>query len=308
MTDFTLTVLMYHYVRTPGDLAATDSGIPGLDPAHFAAQLDHAQRQHTVVGWPEVRAALLDEKALPPSACLLTFDDGVRDHYHNIFPALQLRGLSGLFFALARAPGDGLALGHRLHFLLARLEPAALRDSIWSRLSPAGREAFRQAEGRYRMKYGEVDTLKAVFQRELSAEAGPILSRLLAEHVGPEAEVASAFYLTPDQIAEMRAGGMHFGGHSRSHPWFDYIDGESLTAEISSSAEWLRRVEPGPWAFAYPYGGLDDRAPALLKAHGFAAAFTTRSHTVHVDPFLIGRLDGEELSPSLAPAASAAGY
>ena len=64
----------------------------------------------------------------------------------------------------------------------------------------------------------------------------------------------------------MAAGGMHFGGHSHSHPWFDWIDAEARAAEIKASAEWLQQIEPGPWAFAYPYGGLSEDSPHLLKA------------------------------------------
>jgi peptidoglycan/xylan/chitin deacetylase (PgdA/CDA1 family) len=89
---------------------------------------------------------------------------------------------------------------------------------------------------------------------------------------------------------------MHFGGHSRSHPWFDWIDAEARAAEIKASADWIEQFESGPWAFAYPYGGLSDDSPTLLKAHGFAAAFTTRTQLRHANPYYIGRLDGEEVA------------
>ena len=39
-----------------------------------------------------------------------------------------------------------------------------------------------------------------------------------------------------------------------------------------------------------------DTLEALLAEHGFAAAFTTKTRLRHVDPFYIGRLDGEELA------------
>src|SRR6185369_9759392 len=93
----------------------------------------------------------------------------------------------------------------------------------------------------------------------------------------------------------MVAGGMHCGGHSRSHPWFDWIGPEALEAEIATSAEWLANVEPGPWAFAYPYGGLNRAAPAVLAAHNFAAAFSTVDQARHTDAYLVGRFDGEEM-------------
>jgi peptidoglycan/xylan/chitin deacetylase (PgdA/CDA1 family) len=114
-------------------------------------------------------------------------------------------------------------------------------------------------------------------------------------HVGPEKEIAQSYYLKTDQILEMAAGGMHFGGHSRTHPWFDWIDAEARTAEIKASSAWLQQIESGPWAFAYPYGGLSDDSPSLLKKYGFAAAFTTQPQFLHPNPYFIGRLDGEEM-------------
>jgi hypothetical protein len=307
MQPFSLTVLMYHYVRDPGDQAEAGSSIPGLSRSHFEAQLDYVTRHFAVMAWPDLRQHLLDGKPLPASACLLTFDDGICDHYLNVYPALRARSLSGLFFTLARQPPDGLALGHKLHFLLARLGLTGLREAVWLRLTPALREVYRRSEDHYQRKYSGLDVFKAILQRDLSAEVDGLLSSLLAEQVGSETRLAGDYYLKAEQIEEMAAGGMHFGGHSHSHPWFDWVDAEAQAREIRASAEWLRGIAPGPWAFAYPYGGLSPHAPALLRANDFVAAFTTIAQVDHADQFLIGRLDGEAISPELTPLAPAAG-
>ena len=102
MNDFVLTTLMYHYVREPGDHAQAESGILGLSPERFEAQIDYLTRHYEMIAWPDLRANLLGQRELPRNACLLTFDDGVSDHYLNVFPILRERGLSGLFFVLAR--------------------------------------------------------------------------------------------------------------------------------------------------------------------------------------------------------------
>ena len=298
---FDLTVMMYHYVRNLGDAAEAGSGIPGMTTEDFETQLNQLSRQHIFVTWPDVRLALQDGKPLPRSACLLTFDDGVLDHYINVFKILYDRKLSGLFFILDRFQDDGLVLAHRIHFLLAKLGLPVFREAIWEKLNPAQREKFKQAEKRYQIKYPPISSdrrinlLKAVLQRDLSAEVDPLLSELFETHVGSESEVARRYYLNLQQIHEMRAGGMHFGGHSRNHPWFDWIDTDARTVEIEASTGWLREVEEEPWAFAYPYGGLSDDSPDILNQHGFIAAFTTKAQLTHSDPYFIGRLDGEEM-------------
>jgi hypothetical protein len=206
-----------------------------------------------------------------------------------------------LFFALARQPGDGHILAIRLHFLLAALGPAGLRTALWPRLSAEQQRLYEEAEQRYGQRWPghAVNILKGCLQRDL-AEGGQIdmaLGALYAEHIGDEAAEAARYYLNPEQVREMAAGGMYFGGHSRSHPWFDFIGSEQRRAEIAASAGWLAGVQAGPWAFAYPYGGLHPEAPGQLAQHGFAAAFTTKEHRQHTDRYYIGRYDGEDPLP-----------
>ena len=297
-----LTVMMYHYVRDIGDAAEAGSGIPGLPVKVFESQLDAMSKRHTFVTWPDVRAALQEDKSLPGSPCLLTFDDGVSDHYINVFRILRGRGISGLFFVMDRGGHEGFVLAHKIHFLLAKLNVAGLRNAIWEKLNSSQRERFTQAENKYQLKYppisqdSQINLLKAVLQRDLSNEVNALLSDLFEIHVGSEHETAQNYYLNAKQIREMAAGGMNFGGHSRNHPWFDWIDAEARASEIKASAKWLQQFESKPWAFAYPYGGLAEDAPNLLKEHGFVAAFTTRTQHLHPDPYYIGRLDGEELA------------
>jgi len=299
--SFDLTVMMYHYVWDLGDNAEAGSGIPGMSVKMFEKQLDTLSQQHNFVTWPDVRMALQEHKPLPSSTCLLTFDDGVLDHYINVFRILRDRNISGLFFVLDRLADDGLVLAHKIHFLLAKLGLPELREVVWEKLNPEQRQLFIQAENRYQVKYpattldNQINLLKAVLQRDLSTEVNMLLSDLFEMHVGSESETARNYYLNLSQIREMCAGGMHFGGHSHNHPWFDWIDAEARTAEIKASAEWLEQFEPGPWAFAYPYGGLSDDSPDILKKHGFVAAFTTKTQLTHSNPYFIGRLDGEEM-------------
>ena len=297
-----LTVMMYHYVRDPGDDAEQGSGIAGFPVHAFEAQLDALSGKHTFVSWADVRMALQEGKSLPNSACLLTFDDGVRDHYINVFRILRDRGLSGLFFVMDRSGDGGLVLGHKIHFLLAKLGVSALRADLWGRLGSQQRKSFVHAENHYRVRYpglsidSEINVLKAILQRELSAQVDGVLSDLFEQHIGSENETARSYYLNLQQIREMSAGGMYFGGHSRSHPWFDWIDAEQRAEEIRASARWLQQFESGPWAFAYPYGGLSEDSPELLQKHGFVAAFTTREQLQHSNPYFIGRLDGEDFT------------
>lgn len=306
MNPLNLLVLMYHYVRDANDAAEAGSGIPGMPLAHFESQIDYLATHFEIVSWLDLKRHLLGHGDLPPAACLLTFDDGVCDHYINVYPALRKRGLSGLFFGLSRGPAWGLALGHEIHFLLARLGLERLREAFLERLDSVQRVAFNNAEAKYLADPSngpdpdKIDIFKLVLQRDLSDSAESIMSQLIAQTIGPEVDIASHFYLSSAQISEMAANDMHFGGHSQSHPWFDWVSTERQTQEIESSAAWLSKFEAPPWGFAYPYGGLDSQSTSLLQASGFIGAFTTIRQVVHTDPYLIGRFDAESFVPEMA--------
>jgi peptidoglycan/xylan/chitin deacetylase (PgdA/CDA1 family) len=304
MKPLDLTAIMYHYVRDPGDAAEAGSGIAGLPTVDFETQLDLLARNYEMVDWPAVRAHLLGERALPAKACLLTFDDGSCDHYLNVFPRLRARGMSGLFFVMARPDGSGLTVPHRLHFLYATLGFPRVQSELGAALNPA--QLARQAEAAARYQAGAKsfalnqpdEAYKLTLQRELLADVTPTVDRLLAAHVGDSRALAERYFISSGQMREMAAGGMHFGGHSETHPWLDFEDDATVARELRASAEWLAQVESGPFAFAYPYGGYDERTSGALRAAGFGAAFTTRAQVQHDSEFHIGRLDGEWLPPA----------
>src|SRR5262249_7128412 len=153
-------------------------------------------REYELVSLEDVRGAILENKSLPARACLITFDDGTCDHYLNVFPMLKARGISGLFFAMARQNEHGLTLGHKLHYLLAQFGLDGLRSAVWENLDTTQRKRFIAAEAYYRkIRDLEVDVFKSILQREFELEINPFLSDLVEHFVGPEQELARHLYL-----------------------------------------------------------------------------------------------------------------
>ena len=94
-----ITIVMYHYVR---DLARSRfPEIKGLSLERFRRQLDYIQSHFSPIALDDVFEAASDpKKDLPPNSILLTFDDGYSDHFLNVFPFLDARGMKGCFFLL----------------------------------------------------------------------------------------------------------------------------------------------------------------------------------------------------------------
>jgi peptidoglycan/xylan/chitin deacetylase (PgdA/CDA1 family) len=296
-----LVTVMWHYVRDADAEPRVGAGF--VDVATFNIQLDRIGRLRTVVGWSRVADALGGGRPLPPDAVLLTFDDGLVDHHRTVLPHLADRGWPAVFFVTARAAGDRLSVGHRIHVLLADLSPAELRGAVLDRLGPVEREAFRTAERRERAAgFAPIDVLKHTLQRPLADAGGPILSALIHERHGPEPDVADALHLSADQVADLRAAGMAIGGHGRRHLWLDWEPADRIRSEIADSATFLA-ADPKPWAFAYPYGAGHPAATAGLAAAQFGAAFHAAPRTA-TGRFDLGRVDAEDeaLDAALDPA------
>jgi peptidoglycan/xylan/chitin deacetylase (PgdA/CDA1 family) len=287
--------LMYHYIRDVG--ARPVVGYRALDPAVFEAQLDDVCRTRTPVAWPDLLAALQGLRALPRDGVLLTFDDGLADHHRVVLPRLAARGLRGLFFVMARRPGDGLTVGHQIHVLGGVLSASDLRAEILDRLSLSARSRHGELEAGLRAAglSDADDPWKRPLQRELEREARPVLAAMIRQRCGSESELAAELHLDDRQLHDLRAAGMTLGGHGRDHTWLDW-DAATAEREIEASARFLDQLEPAPWAFAYPYGAPPPNARGRLAAAGFAAAFTTRAGQ-RPSRFEIGRHDADELPP-----------
>src|SRR5215470_5071903 len=96
-----VTIVMYHYVR---DLKHSRfPAIKGLAVERFRRQLDYIEENYTPISVETLCLATESSREkLPPNPILLTFDDGYSDHFLNVFPLLDSRGIQGCFFPSAQ--------------------------------------------------------------------------------------------------------------------------------------------------------------------------------------------------------------
>ncbi|HXH24770.1 MAG TPA: polysaccharide deacetylase family protein [Vicinamibacterales bacterium] len=311
-------VVMYHYVR---DSAATPfPEIRALPPALFEQQLDWLEREHTVISLDELDSAIQGQTVLPANAALLTFDDGFVDHYEVVFPALQRRGIRGVFF-LSQQPYDDppRVLGvHKLHFLLARLGAEALAGEVLRERVPVAAEAGARhgmVFGLDRWERPDERSLKTLVHYELPLEeAERVLDALFVRHCGSEEAFARDLYLGESMIAEMAAAGQSFGYHTRSHRMLSRLSDAEQASELASGVAWIEALTgQSRVAFCYPWGGpktYNRRTVELLDRFGYSVAFTSERRRADLSRdgrFELPRIDTRDLPP-YTDAARAAEY
>src|SRR5438477_12798539 len=89
---------MYHYVWRDDEPAPR--GIRPLLASEFEDQLDWLEERYDIVQPDEFLEILRRGDCSQRPPCLLTFDDGTKDHARVVTPILARRGLGGLFFVL----------------------------------------------------------------------------------------------------------------------------------------------------------------------------------------------------------------
>ncbi|WP_223806089.1 MULTISPECIES: polysaccharide deacetylase family protein [unclassified Marichromatium] len=79
-------------------------------------------------------------------------------------------------------------------------------------------------------------------------------------------------------IATLRAHGVSFQSHSRTHPRLTALDATALADELAGSRVRLEALLDEPVeALAYPFGAVDERVAEAARDAGYRLAFSTRS-------------------------------
>jgi peptidoglycan/xylan/chitin deacetylase (PgdA/CDA1 family) len=284
--------IMYHYVRP------YDSGMPhfrGLRDDDFARQLDYFAAEFGFVSPADFSALLAGELSEHPGV-VLTFDDGVIDHYQYVFPELQRRGLWGIFYVpTGHYQSQQLLDVHRIHCLLGKLGGSRLLELVRAQIRPED-IAFGKVEEFQKLTYARQDNdaatteFKRIFNYLLSAEARDRLLTGLMSEFFAEAALQGEFYVQPAQLSEMQSAGMVIGGHSVNHPVLSKLPREQQATEIGGCFAWLdAHVGPAqPRTFCYPYGGFhsfNQTTVELLQEAGCPYALNVEQRDATAEDF-----------------------
>jgi peptidoglycan/xylan/chitin deacetylase (PgdA/CDA1 family) len=294
-----LHIVVYHYVR---DLPRTRfPRIKGMLTSDFrrqVAELSGCFEMATI----ESALAFLKGTYRPSSdLCLLTFDDGLKEHYTEATQVLAERHIQGIFHVITGCLEDRrVAPVHMNHFLMAILPFGEYRDAFLKRI---GRELpaldMETIQRTYPWDSEDVGAFKYLFNFVLEpAERDDAVRVLFQEYLGDEEAFSRELYLSWDEAREMQRGGMAVGGHTHAHRPVSKLSEAEMLEDLSTCRRLLdanlsaREV----WPFCFPYGKRDSfnaSSVRTLQELGFHCAFTTESgvNRPGIDLFAINRVD-----------------
>lgn len=283
-----LTIVMYHYVRDRARVHARTV-------AELEAQLDF------VAGHKVLRVAEVQARPWPEDAFVLTFDDGLREHLDTVAPAVERRGLTGVFCIPAQPVLERVPLDvQKTQFLLgAAPDHGALGERIVELAEIDDETAFRQTNTpRHRFDPPETVFVKRALQDGLPEDRRrAVLDRLFAEHVTEdERAFADELYLTLDDCRELVARGHDVIGHGFEHRRLGLLDEAAQREEIARTQAFVAEVG-GEWSLCYPYGSRNETTLRLLREAKCGLGLTTepRRATAEDDLLELPRVDTNDL-------------
>jgi peptidoglycan/xylan/chitin deacetylase (PgdA/CDA1 family) len=248
--------------------------------------------------------------------CLLTFDDGLKDHYQHVLPILAARSIQGIFFLSTACIEHHRVLPvHKNHFLLAKLDFDEYRSAfldhlaVFSTQTPDSADAAR-AQQAYPWDSPDVAAFKFFLNYRLSEELRVrVLDELFVYFLGDESAFSQELYLSWNEARTMQEQGMIIGGHSNNHTVLSNLTPTGLKADLATCASVLRRRlrRQDLWPFCYPYGhsySFDAATIRRLRSLDFVCAFTTVPRPIQPgdDLFTLPRIDTNDVLTRVPPA------
>jgi peptidoglycan/xylan/chitin deacetylase (PgdA/CDA1 family) len=294
---------MYHYVRDTERTAYP--AIKAMPVDAFRAQVDWVASEADAASLDEAIAFLDGEYSPRRDLFLLTFDDGLRDHYEAAAPILADRGIPGIFFLPTASLEEQVVLPvHMSHFLMARLDLEAYRAQFEECMCTRGLDLgdtsryASKAEAAYVLDTPSVARFKYLVNFVLDESVrDEILTELFDRHIGDRRSFSRQLYLSWEDARSMQDAGMVLGGHSHRHRPLTGAHTD-VTGDLTRCRHLLaERLHAQPlWPFSYPYGKKTSFAvetKQTLRRLGFHCAFTTESagNGPGADLFEIARTD-----------------
>lgn len=304
-----LRVVTYHYVR---DLPRTRfPRLKGMLTNDFQRQVASLAEQYEMATWESAQEFLAGRYAPNRDLCLLTFDDGLKEHAVEVTPILAERRIQGLFFLPTASLEDHKVLSvHKNHFLMAGLGFDVYRRELLASLAEITGKTeihvdMEQAQRTYRFDVAEVAAFKYLVNFRLSEQVRrSVVSELFVRYFGEEEQFARELYVSWDQARQMQSEGMLLGGHSHQHVALATLDEQGQTVDLATNLRLLRkRSRPQPaWPFSYPYGNpadsFNEATISVLSTLGYCCAFTTEAgaNRSPTNLFRLRRFDATDLA------------
>ncbi len=271
-------ILTYHRVISERELGAYFIQ-PGMYVRHnvFEKQMRFLKEHFNILSFKELLEQW-EQKALKPDQryCIITFDDGWRDHYLYAYPILRKYDVSAtIFLPTAYIGTNEWFWSDKIGYLLSHYESAGQTPEMDELLtSPCEQHPWvKYVNGTVHTK--KIDLLIEMYKRLPQEEIHKLIEQI-RKTLGFEFPNDRVF-MNWEEIEEMSQQGISFGSHSCTHKIFNTLPIHDIQKEIEGSLDTIQRKRTNYVPiFCYPNGVYTQEIATLVKTAGYQAAVSTR--------------------------------
>ncbi len=305
-----LTVLMYHYVFA--DSEKKYKNFFHLKTNSFQSQLKYIVNNYSVITPDEIELFANGELKTAKPPIVLTFDDGLKCHFTEVFPLLRKMKVPGYFF-INTLPylENSIPIIHKTHLLRAKMgdnefattclefTEELLGKIILDEVAP-----LHLAAKTYRWDTPHIKQVKYLLNMVLpDNDREQIIEELFKKiFVESEKNIIDEFFINYVEMREMQNNGMVLGGHSHFHKPLSRLDSRALQLDLKTCIRFLNSTLDSPvQTFSYPYGKQDtfnQEVVKRLKELGIKMSFSSEvgENSSPVDLFHIKRIDPKDFN------------
>lgn len=277
-------IIMYHRVGTNKDIWSIDT----TNTLNFEKQMRYLLKTHKIISLEKLARAIVEKKALPKRAVVITFDDGYKDNYTNAFPILKKYNIPATVFLTTGHIGtNNLFWWDKIGYVLCNTKLKKIELGDFGDISPPSINNLSQS----------LDMITEEFKQIPEDKKNDLIEKFVKiSDVDIPNGMGKDKILSWEEVKEMNENGVNFGAHTVTHPILTKLSLKQAKHEIVQSKEDIeKRLGKPVNTFSYPNGLAGDFNADiidLLKESGFICAVTGIPKTVtsKTDLYKLGRL------------------
>ena len=291
-------VVTYHYIR---NFKKNLKYFRFLEFKNFKKQLNFFKSKKKFITQKEFIDIIENRIKPPKNSILLTFDDGILDHYKFVFKELKRRKIFGIFFVSTAPIEKNIFLNvHKIHLLIGKITGNILLNQLNNLIKPSmidnkKKSLFKNRTYSSQNDFYSVKTFKQTLNYFMvNKYKTKVLDALLKKN--KINNKVKNFYLSLKQLKEMKNNGMMIGSHTYSHEVLSKLSYNNQKKEISRSVRLIKNKlgKSQFTTFCYPYGEkytYNQHTLNILKKLKVKASFIVHSKKIDCKKLLSKKLE-----------------
>jgi peptidoglycan/xylan/chitin deacetylase (PgdA/CDA1 family) len=294
-------IIDYHYVR---DVEKNGWRVNALPVKSFIKQIKYLLNFYKIVSIDELYKNVQEKR--DGFWASLSFDDGLIDHYTEVFPILKELKIAGTFFPITMTLEKKIPATHKMHVLLSKISTQKMVDTYEEFII----KEFPSLIEKYHIPRDRKLKASRVFDDILTANLKEIITILppdvkikfidkcFEKYSLNENQIYQDFFMDEGQIKKMKESGMIIGAHTHTHTSLKIMNLEEQEKEIKKSKEILEEIICEPIElFSYPFGDFNDDTLKIITKNNFSLAVSNqrRELTINDKPLILPRYDTNDI-------------